>query len=264
LKTHAPDNSGAAEFQFTNEFIFVMLMSTIKMKKKDPSVVIPHKIRNLNRSRAFFIPADTPSRSIKKQLEKSAQKKQPLMFSHLFLLKKSVVFLGGIGAPAAVLAVEPLILSGIKEIIMLGFCGGLTEKTKLFDVFLIDTAFSEEGTSSFYFADKNEFASSEKLNKEIEQKFKSNHFMPKKTSIVSTDAPYREIQKWIDLQQKKGAELVDMEASAVFALAEYHEVEAAAVMVVSDVIKSDSHHVGFNKAKFSHIIKQTFFPFFYE
>jgi len=241
-----------------------MLMSTIKMKKKDPSVVAPHRIKNLNQSRAFFIPADTPSRSIKKQLEKNAQKKQNLMFSHLFHLKKSVVFLGGIGAPAAVLAVEPLILSGIKEIITLGFCGGLTEKTNLFDVFLINTAFSEEGTSSFYFADKNEFTSSKKLNKEIEQKIRSNHIMPKKASVVSIDAPYRETQKWIDLQQKKGVELVDMEASAVFALAEYHEVEAAAVMVVSDVIKADSHHVGFNKAKFRRIIKQTFFPFFYE
>jgi len=231
------------------------------MKKNDPSMTVPHRIKALNRPRAFFIPADTPNRVIKNHLEKKAGKKQNLMFSHLYFLKNSVVFLGGIGAPAAVLGVEPLIHSGAMEIIMLGFCGGLTEKIDLFDVFLIDTAFSEEGTSSFYLPQKNRFDSSVKLNQEIEQKLKSEHRMLKKASVVSTDAPYRETQKWISLQQKKGIELVDMEASAVFALAEYYGAEAAALMVVSDVIKADSHQIGFLEPKFNEQIKKTFFPF---
>ncbi|MFW6140797.1 MAG: hypothetical protein ACOC5S_05535 [Acidobacteriota bacterium] len=226
------------------------------MKRNDPSVVDPHRIKNLNRSRAFFIPADTPGKVIKKYLEQKAEKKQSLLFSRLYFLKNSVVLLGGIGAPASVLAVEPLIHSGVKKLIILGFCGGLTEKINLFDVFLINTAFSEEGTSSFYLPKKNKFDSSVKLNQEIEQKLKSKHRMLKKASVVSTDAPYRETQKWIDLQQKKGIELVDMEASAVFALAEYYDVEAAAIMVVSDVVKADSHQIGFLETKVNDQIKK--------
>jgi purine-nucleoside phosphorylase len=234
------------------------------MEKNTKSIVSPPVIKNLSCQRAFFIPTDTPTRVIKQYLEKRAEKKHKFLFSHLYKLKNKVALLGGIGAPAAVLAVEPMIYSGVKEIIMLGFCGGLLKKINLFDVFLINRAFSEEGTSSFYLPKKNKFDSSVKLNQEIEYKLKSKHRMFKKASVVSTDAPYRETQKWIELQQKKGIELVDMEASAVFALSEYHGVEAAAVMLVSDVIKADSHHVGFNKAKFEQQIRQTFFPFFYE
>lgn len=232
------------------------------MKKNTESIVLPPKIKNLKSQRAFFIPADTPRRAIKQHLEKKAEKKHKFLFSHLYTLKNEAVLLGGIGAPAAVLAVEPLIYSGVKEIIVLGFCGGLTEKIDLFDIFMINTAFSEEGTSSYYIPDKNKWTSSKKLSKEIEQKFKSNYMVLKKASIVSIDAPYRETKKWLLQKQKMGIELVDMETSAVFALAEYHHIEAAAFMVVSDILRPQSHQVGFLETKFNDRIKKILSIFF--
>jgi len=238
-----------------------MLMDTSMKKKTTELIVNPPKIKNLNRSRAFFIPADTPGKVIKKYLEQKADKKKYLMFSRLYFLKKSVVLLGGIGAPAAVLAVEPLIVSGVDEIIVLGFCGGLSRKTNLFDVYLINKAFSEEGTSSYYIPEKKEFFPSERLNQETSQKLISQQIVIKKASLVSTDAPYRETKKWLAHKQKMGIDLVDMEVSALLALAEYHGVKAAAVMVVSDIIKDDSHQIGFLKTKFSKQIKKTFFSF---
>jgi len=224
-------------------------------------VYIP-KIKNLNTQRAFFIPADTPGRTIKKYLEKKKFKKQNLLFSQLYRSKNNIILLGGIGSPAAVLALEPLIRSGVNEIIVLGFCGGLTEKANPFDAFLIRIAFSEEGTSSHYIPHKNEFLCSKNLFEEVEKRFQSNHIDFKTGSIVSTDAPYRESKEWILEKKNKGIDLVDMETSAVFALAEYYQIKAAAVMVVSDVFKGKLHQIVLARPKFNHRIKQIFYPFF--
>ncbi|MBD3413860.1 MAG: hypothetical protein GF421_05440 [Candidatus Aminicenantes bacterium] len=232
------------------------------MKKNDPSVVLPHRIKNLNRSRAFFIPADTPGSTIKKYLGEKADKKQKLMFSHLFFLKKSVALLGGIGAPAAVLAVEPLLCSGIKELIILGFCGGLSEKLKLFDACLIHTAFSEEGTSSNYMPQKKIFHPSQKLTQEVKKLFQSAQIPIQTASIVSTDAPYRETKEWLRQKRSRGIDTVDMETSALFALSDYHQIHAAAVMLVSDLIKPDIHKKGFSQKRFDARVKDIFFPFF--
>ncbi len=247
------------QFHFTNHHLFAILTEKKLMKKSSTSMVKPLKIKNLHVQRAVFIPADTPKKTIKSHLEKKAVTKQKFLFSHLYSFKNKLVLLGGIGAPAAVLAVEPLLFSGVKELIILGFCGGLTENIHLFDTYLINTALSEEGTSPKYIPEKKEFSSSHKLSLEIKQKLKSNHIDCGTASLVSTDAPYRETKKWLSHQVKTGIKLVDMETSALFALAEYYRIEAAAVMIVSDIIRSGSHKIGFAKTNFQDQVKNTFF-----
>ena len=238
-----------------------MLTEKILMKKNTASIVKPPEIKHLNCRRAVFIPADTPSRIIKTHLEKNALKKQKFLFSNLYRFKDKAVLLGGVGAPASVLVLEPLICSGATEILLLGFCGGLTKDTNLFDPFIVRKALSEEGTSSHYIPFKNEFFASEVLSEEIREKLKSNKSFLKTASIVSTDAPYRETKEWLTDKQIKNIELVDMETSSVFALAEYYQIKAAAVMVTSDIIKPSFHKIGFTKTKFAERIKEIFFPF---
>jgi len=231
------------------------------MQKNTSSLVKPPEIKPLNCRRAIFIPADTPSKVIKTHLEKNAAKKQNFLFSHLYRFKNKVVLLGGIGAPASVLVIEPLICSGINEILVLGFCGGLTKDINLFDSFIVKKALSEEGTSSHYIPFKSEFFSSEDLSEEIRGKLKSNNSVLKTASIVTTDAPYKETKEWLTDKQTKNIELVDMETSSVFALAEYYQVKAAAVMVVSDIVNPAFHKTGFTKIKFDNKIKEIFYPF---
>ncbi len=231
------------------------------MQKKTSSIVKPPKIKHLNFRRAVFVPADTPSNTIKTHLEKNAVKKQNFLFSHLYIFKNKVVLLGGVGAPASVLVIEPLICSGVNEILVLGFCGGLAKDIKLFDSFIVKKALSEEGTSSHYIPFKGEFFPSEDLSEEIKEKLKSNKTVLKTASLVTTDAPYKETEEWLTDKQTKNIELVDMETSSVFALAEYYQIKAAAVMVVSDVVRPAYHKIGFTKTNFNKKIKEIFFPF---
>jgi hypothetical protein len=52
-----------------------------------------------------------------------------------------------------------------------------------------------------------------------------------------------------------------METSAVFALAEYYGLQAAALMLVSDIISEDKHKVGFSSPLLHKNIKKYFLPF---
>ncbi len=52
-----------------------------------------------------------------------------------------------------------------------------------------------------------------------------------------------------------------MEASAVFALAEFHNIKAAALMLVSDKLSDDKHKIQMKHSMLLTNIKKYFFPF---
>jgi purine-nucleoside phosphorylase len=83
-------------------------------------------------------------------------------------------------------------------------------------------------------------------------------------SIVSTDAPYRETKTWMENKQKKGIDIVDMETSALFCLADFHNIKAAALMIISDELFSGKWRPAFNLIKLAKKTKEYFFPFLLE
>ena len=80
-------------------------------------------------------------------------------------------------------------------------------------------------------------------------------------AIVSTDAPYRETSSWLDRNQKKGIDFVDMETSAVFALAEFYGIQAAALMIVSDELTGIQWKTSFRQPQIDAHIEKFFWPF---
>jgi len=80
-------------------------------------------------------------------------------------------------------------------------------------------------------------------------------------TIVSTDAPYRETKSWLTKKQKNKIDLVDMETSAVFALAEFYRVQAAALMIISDELFSIKWRHKFTSFRLDKKVKEYFIPF---
>ena len=226
------------------------------------SIVRPRPVRNLNTDRVIYLPWDLPSGFIVRSLRERAQSATSLEFTHLYRFSGHCVVGPALGAPLAVLALEPLVLGGIKEIVLLGFCGSLSRRFKVGDAVSISRAYSDEGTSRHYRPRNRAFRPSLRLKNGLESALRARGFDIKSGSIVTTDAPFRETPAWLRKSRKRGAELVDMEASAVFALAEHHRVRVASVQIVSDELSSGQWRTAFRSDLLKQRARDYLLPFF--
>ena len=99
--------------------------------QKDEGIIKPQPIRGFGRRTVLYIPVDSPSLTIQKALKKNARKTKITPLGQLFLFENKTVLYQCMGAPLAVLSLERLIVSGAQDIVILGFCGALDEKTDL-------------------------------------------------------------------------------------------------------------------------------------
>jgi len=230
---------------------------------KDKVIVAPKPFKGFRRKRVIYIPCDFPNGLIRDILQKIILKEKQLGFGNLFLLKDKIILYQSIGAPAAILSLEPLAVSGAKEIIILGFCGSLNPNYKMTEAAIIQKAISEEGTSRHYFPQRHVFDASPPLKDKLERQLQSRKLPFNKGSTVSTDAPYRETKSWLSDKQKKGIDFVDMETSAVFALAEYYSIQAAALMIISDELFTKKWKKAFRLPRLKEKIREYFLPFLF-
>lgn len=228
---------------------------------KDSSIVKARPPGTISLRKVIFMPMDLRYPKFREIFSEHGFQSQKTPQGRLFLKDKLGIHLGCIGAPAAVLALEPLILSGAESIMILGFCGGLVKRCKIGDAVVVIRATSDEGTSRHYIPQKRWFFSSEAMIQENENRLKSRKMPYAKVSLVSTDAPYMETVEWMNKYLKRGAECVDMEASAVFALASYYGIEAGALMIVSDELWSGRWKSGFGRAELEKNAEKYFLPF---
>ncbi|MBF0203546.1 MAG: hypothetical protein HQK67_04340 [Desulfamplus sp.] len=68
--------------------------------------------------------------------------------------------------------------------------------------------------------------------------------------IWTTDAIYRETSKKVAFFRNMGAIAVEMECSALFAVANYRKIDIAAILIVSDELSSSKWKPGFKTAAF--------------
>jgi uridine phosphorylase len=101
---------------------------------------------------------------------------------------------------------------------------------------VVTEAIRDEGTSYHYFPAEVKVESSvqlrTKLIKELNKK-KIKHFIG---PVWSTDGVYRETRSKYRRFRDSGVLAVDMETSAIFAVAKYRNVEAASAQVISDIL----------------------------
>jgi len=141
----------------------------------------------------------------------------------------------GIGSPNAVTILEELIALGGRVFLNIGLAGGLQRE----GIFLCDKALRDEGTS-YHYLPHNKFAfPDEKLTKKLGEFIEKQGLEFFKGATWTIDAPYRETISEIKKYAKTGIATVDMESSALFAVAEYKKVKIASVFVVSDLLGNE-------------------------
>ncbi len=160
-----------------------------------------------------------------------------------------------IGAPYGVMLLESLIAKGAKEIVILGWCGAISNTLTPGDLVVPDRALVDEGTSRHYMKlaeDNPKVLPDRSLSKTLVDYLTSAGESPLQTPIWTTDAIYRETPEKVAWFREKGACAVEMECSALFAVAAYRKVRAAALLIVSDTLATEDGDwdPGFKRKRF--------------
>jgi uridine phosphorylase len=140
----------------------------------------------------------------------------------------------GIGSPIAAAIVEELIALGTKEFINIGTAGGLQKTNRIGDVVVCTEAIRDEGVSHHYLAPAPRVRPSSPLTDRLKGALTRAALTFDDGPTWTIDTPYRETVEEARHYQSQGVRTVEMEAAAVFAVAAYRRVSAAAAFVISD------------------------------
>jgi len=149
------------------------------------------------------------------------------------------LYLSRIGAPAIAIDLEELIYIGGRFFVLVGGVGVLSEEIQRGDIIIPDGAIRDEGTSHHYFPPEKEVVPSEYLFEKLKSSSKDEGLKFFTGKVWTTDAPYRETPTRITEFSKEGAICVDMETSACFAVANYYNVELAAIFSGADYVSEE-------------------------
>ncbi|MBU0986581.1 MAG: nucleoside phosphorylase [Proteobacteria bacterium] len=156
-----------------------------------------------------------------------------------------------IGAPYAVILLENLIAWGASKIIFFGWCGTISPTVKIGDIIVPNGAIIDEGTSRHYLIDDDKpVRPSHRLLEKTRQTLEKAGLDFHEGLVWSTDAIYRETRPKVEGFQKQKALAVEMELSALFTVARYRGIEAAAILVVSDDVSTFTWRPGFKASGF--------------
>jgi len=159
-----------------------------------------------------------------------------------------------VGAPMAVMLLEQLVAMGGGRFVLFGTCGALTPDLAVGDVVLPDTAVSEEGTSAHYPLAFRP-AAAPALRRKLGRYLASRGVPAAQGPVWTTDAPFRETREKVAEYGEQGVLAVDMEFSALIAVAAFRGVDLAAVMVVSDLLWGGEWRPGFGDRRFRNRVR---------
>lgn len=153
--------------------------------------------------------------------------------------EQSVAVVGnfGIGGPATAAVVEVLIAWGVERFLIAGAAGALQPSLSIGDVIIVDRAIRDEGTSHHYLPSDRTVDAADALTAALEQTHPAD--VAETGTTWTTDAIYRETDDEVTQYRQDGVLTVDMEAASLFAIAEYRDVEAGAIVTISDAVTAE-------------------------
>lgn len=155
----------------------------------------------------------------------------------------------GVGGPSAAIVIHELIELGARRLLRIGTCGALQPELRIGDLVIATEAIGADGTSRALGAGERISATGGLLAAMIAAAGPAAAGPPGEAwtihrgPVVSTDVFYD--PRGLELEWRAaGALAVEMEAATLYALAAVHHVEAAALLVVSDLVLPDRVRIG--------------------
>jgi uridine phosphorylase len=140
----------------------------------------------------------------------------------------------GIGAPIATVLLEEFVAFGVRRFLSIGTAGALARNLRIGDIVVCDRAIRDEGVSHHYLSAAKYAHASPALTDRLERALRDQGVSPVRGTSWTIDTPYRETVAEARHYQEEGVMAVEMEAAALFAVAQYRGVELASAITISD------------------------------
>lgn len=149
------------------------------------------------------------------------------------------LFMSYVGAAGCIAILEDVFAMGIEKIVLFGTCGVLDAGIKDCSIIIPNAAVRDEGTSFHYAPASEEIKVNIKYQDEfieILNRHKCSYTVGK---VWTTDGCYRETREKVNKRKENGCICVDMECSAVAALADFREKEVFHFFYAADNLDND-------------------------
>ncbi|MDR3576467.1 MAG: nucleoside phosphorylase [Anaerolineaceae bacterium] len=150
--------------------------------------------------------------------------------------KPILVIHPGVGAALAVGFMEELIGMGVRQLIACGGCGVLKSDMAAGHAVVLSSAVRDEGTSYHYLPPGREVSASPAAVAILEQVLQEHNLPFETGKSWTTDGLYRETQAKRDRRLAEGCLVVEMEAAAFFAVAQFRQVTFGQVVYGGDLV----------------------------
>lgn len=144
-----------------------------------------------------------------------------------------------VGAPVSVAVLETLIAMGCSKFVAVGSSGGLVAGATPGTVVVPTEAIRDEGTSYHYLPAERSAKPSEVVVNAIIGVLRQRGVVHSRARTWTTDAFYRETAAKVRQRTAQGCVCVDMEASALFAVAEFRGVDLGQILYVADTLSGE-------------------------
>ena len=140
----------------------------------------------------------------------------------------------GIGAPVAAVILEEWVAHGVSRVVSVGTAGALHPELAIGDITLVDRTIRDEGVSYHYLPAERAAGPDPGLSAQLHGALERQGATPRVGPTWTIDTPYRETFAELRHYQAEGVLTVEMEASAVCAVAAVRGVALATAFTVSD------------------------------
>ena len=147
-----------------------------------------------------------------------------------------LVFHPGVGAPMAAGFMEEMIALGCDRFVACGGCGSLRPEITAGHPVVITSAVRDEGTSYHYIPASRELTADPRGIAAIEAALQEMGIEYRLGKSWTTDAIYRETTAKREMRLAEGCDVVEMEASAFIAVAQFRSVTFGQILYSGDLV----------------------------
>jgi uridine phosphorylase len=170
-------------------------------------------------------------------------------FRSLFMIDntETVVTRCLFGGPNVAALVEELSAFGVREFVLWGYCGGISDGLSIGDMLITEGALRQDGVSYHYLDSTDDFVYTGWFHK-WQKAAVTSGIRP--ALIWSCDALYRETRNKIIRYKKMGIQAVEMEIASFYAVCISKRLKGIAFLVVSDHFRKGKWQPGFFEEQF--------------